>query len=239
VWKTLFRSEAHRLVVTAVGGLALVLASQALLTAFGNAKSWHEASLSPEALSVPFILTFLIVIGLHTVFDVPAEIRANWIFQLLLDPDRQQCEALARNIILSAVLPLAVVITLPAYIYLQGPAIAFLHTLLVVTWTVLLTNVLLIRFRKLPFTCTFPVFKQHSIVILLSLCFGYLIYAVSTPEFEASALTQPARMLGLVPVALVAWYIPHQFARNSTEMETKLIFEESATRTIEALRLGE
>jgi hypothetical protein len=239
VWKTLLRSEAHRLVLTAVGGLGLVLASQALLTAFADSGSMHEAVLSPDALSVPFILTFLIIVGMRVVFEVPAELRSNWIFQLMLDPDQEECAPLARKMILSAVLPLALVVAFPPYVFLEGIATATLHTLLGVTWTVLLTNLMLIRFRKLPFTCTFPVFKQHSIVILLSFCFGYLIYAVSIPEFEAAALREPVRMLEILPFALVAWYIPRHFARNATEIERKLIFEESATRTIELLRLSE
>src|SRR5579863_7311604 len=239
VWKTLLRSEPHRLVLTAIAGLGLVLASQALMTAFEGASSWRAAALAPEALSIPYILTFLIIVGLRVVFEIPAELRSNWIFQLMLDPDRQECEPLARTVILSAVLPLAVAVAFPLYVYLEGIVIASLHTLLVITWAVLLTNILLIRFRKLPFTCTFPVFKQHSIVILLSFVFGFLIYAVSTPEFEASALKEPLRMLGLVPVAAVAWYVPYHFARRTTDMERKLIFEESATRTIESLQLGD
>jgi hypothetical protein len=239
VWKTLLRSEAHRLVLTAVGGLGLVLASQALLGAFADSSSVREAFLSPDALAVPFILTFLIIVGLRVVFEVPAELRSNWIFQLMLDPDQEECAPLARKVILSAVLPLALVVAFPAYAFLEGITRATLHTLLVVTWTVLLTNLMLIRFRKLPFTCTFPVFKQHSIVILLAFCFGYLIYAVSIPEFEALALREPVRLLELLPVALVAWYIPHHFARNATEIERKLIFEESPARTIELLRLSE
>jgi hypothetical protein len=109
----------------------------------------------------------------------------------------------------------------------------------VVTWAVLLTNIVLIRFRKLPFTCTMPVFKQHSFVTLISVGFGFLLYAVSTPEFESSALPEPLRMLSLIPVAAVAWYIPHHLAKSSLEIERKLIFEESATQTIEALRLSD
>lgn len=237
--KTLLRSEAHRLVLTGVGGLALVLASQALMNAFETARSPRLAALTPEALSIPFILSFLMIVGLRIVFEVPAELRANWIFQLLLDADRQECEPLARRVILALVLPLVLVIPFAIYFYLEGPAIAFLHTLLVLTWTVLLTNLVLVRFRKIPFTCSLPVFKQHSIVILISVCFGFLIYANSTPDFESSALLEPLRLLELLPVALVAWYIPRHFARNTIEIEKKLIFEESATRTVEVLRLSE
>jgi hypothetical protein len=160
-------------------------------------------------------------------------------FQLLLDPGGKECEPLARKVMLLAVLPWALVITFAVYVYLAGILIAALHILLVAVWTLLLTNLLLIRYRKLPFTCTLPVFKQHSIVILLSFGFGYLLYAVSTPEFEASALQEPLRLLSLLPIVLVAWFIPHQLAKSTIEVEKKLIFEETAVRTIEGLRLSE
>ena len=239
VGKTLLRSEAHRLVLTAVGGLALVLASQALMDAFDGGKSLRQAALSPDALSIPFILSFLIIVGLRVVFEIPAELRSNWIFQLMIDPDGQECTGLARRVILILVLPWLLVIAFPVYVYLEGWLIAGLHTLLVVTWALLLTNIVLIRFRKIPFTCTLPLFKQHSFVTLLSGCFGFLIYAVSTPEFESSALTEPLRLLSLLPFAFVLWYIPHYLGKNSSELERRLIFEESPTQTIEALRLGD
>ena len=239
VAKTLLRSETHRLVLTGVGGLALVLASQALMDAFDGGKSLRQAALTPDALSIPFILSFLIIVGLRVVFEIPAELRSNWIFQLMVDPDRQECEGLARRVILILVLPWLIAISLPVYAYLEGWKVACLHTLLVVTWALFLTNIVLIRFRKIPFTCTLPLFKQHSFVTLLSGCFGFLIYAVSTPEFESSALAEPVRMLSLVPFALVLWYIPHYLGKNGTELERRLIFEESPTQTIEALRLGD
>jgi len=239
VWKTLRRSETHRLVLTAVAGLGLVLSSQALMNAMDDAPSARQAALSPDALSIPFILTFLIIVGLRVVFEIPVELRANWIFQLMLDPNQPECEALARNVILIFLLPCIFVPAFPLYAYLEGFTVAALHTLLVITWTVLLTNILLVRFRKLPFTCTLPLFKQHSIVILISFVFGFLIYALSTPEFESSALQQPLRMLTLVPVVIAAWLIPHYLEKNTPDIDRKLIFEESPSRTIELLQLGD
>jgi hypothetical protein len=46
-------------------------------------------------------------------------------------------------------------------------------------------------------------------------------------------------MLSLVPVAAVAWYIPRYLGKNTIELERKLIFEETAVRTVEGLRLSE
>ena len=57
---------------------------------------------------------------------------------------------LARRVILILVLPWLLVIAFPVYVYLEGWLIAGLHTLLVVTWALLLTNIVLIRFRKIP-----------------------------------------------------------------------------------------
>ena len=225
--------------MTAVAGLALVLSSQALMNAVENASSAREAALSSEALSIPFILTFLLIAGLRVVFEIPVELRANWVFQLMLDPDQRECERLARNVILIFVLPWVAVITFLLYAYLEGLIVASLHTLVVVTWAVLLTNILLVRFRKLPFTCTLPLFQQHSIVILLSFGFGFLVYALSTPEFESGALQQPLRMIGLIPVAMAAWLIPYYLAKSTPEMDSKMIFEEFPNRTIELLQLGD
>jgi len=226
-------------VLTGVAGLALVLASQAMMNAFQSAASLKAAALTPEALSIPFIVTFLLLIGMRIVFEIPVEIRANWIFQLMLDTDRQECERLARTVMLTSVLPWLLVLTFAAYCYLEGVVVASLHVLVILIWSVLLTNVLLIRFRKLPFTCSLPVFKQHSIVILIALCFGFLIYAGSTAEYEASALAEPVKMLGLLPVVLIAWFIPRYLGNNTIELERKLIFEETAVRTVEALRLSD
>jgi hypothetical protein len=132
-----------------------------------------------------------------------------------------------------------VVIAFPVYASLEGWLVAGLHTLLAVTWAVLLTNIVLIRFRKIPFTCTLPLFKQHSFVLLLSCCFGFLLYAGSTPEYESSALANPLRMLSFLPVAAVMWYIPYHLAKSAVDIEKKLIFEESPIQTIEALRLSD
>lgn len=239
VWKTLTRSEAHRLVVTAAAGLGLVLASQAAMNAVLSAKTLRQAALSPDAISIPYILTFLLIIGLRVVFEIPTDLGSNWIFQLLLDRDRPGCASLARNVILTFALPLVFLITFPLYVYLEGFRIACLHTLVVVIWAALLSNIVLLRFRKLPFTCTMPLFKQHSIVILLSFCFGYLIYAASIPEFESSALSQPVPLLGMIPVMVIAWLVPRYLGRNTPEVERRLIFEESAGRNFELLRLSE
>jgi hypothetical protein len=238
VWKTLFRSEPHRLLLAGVGGLGLVLASQALFGAFagGTIKSGH---LSAEILSVPLILFFFVIGGLRLAFEIPVDLRANWIFRLLLDWKRHDCQAMARKLILISVAPGLLLIALPAYCWLGGWWAGILHTLVVGVWSILLTDAVLIRFRKMPFTCSLPLFQQHSIVILLLCAMGFFFFAVLMPEFEAWALPEPLRLIGLIPVAAIAWYIPHRIRQNALEIERALIFEEVPTRGFEVLSIAE
>jgi hypothetical protein len=238
VWKTLRRSEPHRLVLAGIGGLGMVLAAQALQRAF-ESKSGLDRGLSGDALSVPLILIFCIVVGLRLVFEIPVELRSNWIFRLMLDPGKHECEPMAKKVILASVLPWVVLIAFPIYAYFAGWIIGLLHTGLMVTWCILLTNAVLVRFRKLPFTCAFPLFQQHSIVTLLGWIMAFLAFAIVTPEFESWALQDPIRMIGFIPVAAVAWYVPRRIQQNTMDIEKQLIFEDVPPRAVEVLHFGD
>jgi hypothetical protein len=239
VWKTVLRSEAHRLVLAGIGGLGLVLASQALLTAFQGEGTWSNALVSGDGLSIPLVLAFFVIVGLRLVFEIPVELRSNWIFRLMLDAEKHECEPLARKVMLAAVQPWVVLISFPVYVWAGGWEIGVLHTAVVVIWSVLLTDAVLVRFRKLPFTCSFPLFQQHSIVTLLGCVFGFFMFAVITPQFESWALAEPVRMIALVPCAATAWYGPRYIRRTDLDIEKRMIFEEVPTRAVEILQLGE
>jgi hypothetical protein len=226
-------------VLAGVGGLGLVLAAQALLRTFEAVPTPDDTTISADALSVPLILAFCIIVGLRVVFEMPIELRSNWIFRLMLDAEKPECEPLARKVILISVLPWIAFVAFPAYVYVAGWTAGTLHTLLVATWSVLLTNAVLIRFRKLPFTCAFPLFQQHSIVTLLTCVMAFILFAMVTPQFEHYALSDPIWMIGFVPFAMVAWYISHRIRRNTMEIERELIFEEIPTRVVEVLQLGD
>jgi hypothetical protein len=239
VWKTLFRSESHRLVLAGIGGLGMVLASQALLSAFENGDPAGKAMVSADGLSIPLVLTFFIIVGLRLVFEIPVELRSNWIFRLMLNAERHECEPLARQVLLVSVLPWVLLISFPIYAYFGGWVIGCLHTLVVVAWSLLLTNAVLIRFRKLPFTCSFPLFQQHSIVTLLGCVFGFFLFAAVTPQMESWAFLEPLRTIVFIPLAAVAWYVPRHIRQNAMDVERALIFEEAPTRAVEVLQLGD
>lgn len=59
-----------------------------------------------EFLALPFVLSFFIIGGLRFVFEVPAELRANGVHQVIVDVDSHQAASVARKVMLTGELTL-------------------------------------------------------------------------------------------------------------------------------------
>jgi len=84
--KTLLRNDRHSLIFGGFAGLGIVIASQTLLSAVNQKPS---AAPSAAMISVPFTLAYFLICGLRFVFDLPAELRANWVHRAILASDQQ------------------------------------------------------------------------------------------------------------------------------------------------------
>jgi hypothetical protein len=115
VLRTLARSERHSLVLGAFIGLGLVAASQALFAALNHGAAASLSAPSVGILSAPFIFIYCIAVGLRFVFEIPTDLRANWIFRFLLDKTHHECIPLARKILMTFVLPTVVAVVLPLH----------------------------------------------------------------------------------------------------------------------------
>ena len=234
VWKTLFRSERHSLIMAGFGGWGVVLASQAMLRA-QESQPPGDTILSADALSVPLILVFCIIVGMRLAFEIPVELRANWIFRFLLDSEEHESKGTAHRIILLAVVPPMIFVALPLYTYLGGWVTGLLHTLLVLTWSVVLTEALLFRFRKVPFTCVLPVFRQHAPVGVILGALGLFFFAFVTSDFEHWALARPIRMLVFLPWPAGVLGLLRYFQFDSRDVDHQLVFEEAPQSVFDGL----
>jgi hypothetical protein len=82
-------------------------------------------------------------------------------------------------------------------------------------------------------------FQQHSIVVLISLGFGFLLHAASLPEFESYALVHRGRFAAMFPAAFIMWYVPHHLAKSAIAEEKRLIFEDVSATSFELIQLSE
>ncbi len=237
IMKTLLRSEHHGLVLGGFFGLGIVTASEFLFASL-NGKNFAAGSLpSPAVLAVPLILSYCILLGVRFVFEIPIELKGNWIFQISLNKTQHECAPLARKVIMTFVLPWVLAVGLPLYGYLWGWRVGLVQTLVVTVWSLLLAEVLLLRFRKLPFTCSYPPFRDSAIVLVLAYVLGFFVFVILTSNLEHWALLNPLLMAWFVAVALVAWYVLSRLKQEAREIDNELIFEENARAGFELLDL--
>jgi hypothetical protein len=121
--KTLLRNERHSLLFGAFAGLGFVIASQTLVSAFNERPGSTAAAPSAALISVPLTLAYFLICGLRFVFDLPAEIRANWVHKVILDHRQPESADAARKVVMTFVLPWILAGCLPLYLFYWGWAV--------------------------------------------------------------------------------------------------------------------
>ncbi len=236
VLKTLFRSETQSIAWIGFTGIGIIVASQRVFAVtlryapFGGGPS-------ADLLGVPLILTYFLMFGLRLAFEIPASLRANWTFRFAVDPCAAQSLALARRVMLTFEAPLLLV-CLGVCARFWGWRVALTHSLVVAAMAFLLAETLLLGFRKIPFTCTPPPFKQTSIVAVLLYVVGFYVYVGTIPALEQRAFDSRFPFEQLMAILLLFWgtclYAAH---KNQIEPDRRLIFEDALPPAVEALDL--
>lgn len=235
--KTLFRSEVHSLTWIAFVSLGMILAAQTVFAA--TARGAHLPPIpSPALFGVPLALTYFLMLGLRVAFEIPAPLRANWLFRLGVDPGTKECAALAKRALATFEMPLLVG-CFAVYARFWGWRIALGHTALVAVMAALLAETLLFNFRKIPFTCSAPPFKQTSIAALLLHVIGFLAFSTAIPVLERQSFVLAFPYEQMIAILLAAWGISLYFIRkNQTESEHRLIFDDILPPAVEVLDLS-
>jgi hypothetical protein len=233
--KTLLRNDRHSLIFGGFAGLGIVIASQTLLSAVNQKPG---AAPSAALISVPFTLAYFLICGLRFVFDLPAELRANWVHRVILDCEQQAPADTARKVILTFVLPWILLVCLPLYLYYWGWSVGTALAAVLVAGCYLLTDGLLRRFAKIPFACAYPAWKQSATVIVLFYVLGLWAFASLLPGLEHALLLKSVWYLwGLVAVLLAARFALRRLRDDDPRSRT-LVFEEAPDSPFELLNLS-
>ena len=221
--KALFRSENHMLIVGGFAGVGIVLASETLVesASASGLSRWPSAAL----LSIPMIVLYLLLIGLRFSFEIPVTQRANWIFRLRANEARK-CVGLARKIMVTFLIPPLLAIALPAYGFAWGWRVGLIHTAVVAAASMLLIEILLVTFRKIPFTCSAPHFKSHIPISGFFYLVGFIVFTSLVPMIERRASDDPLWYLGFILALMGIWLGLALYRREMTRFDSQLIFEE-------------
>jgi hypothetical protein len=229
--RTLLRSDAHLQVVSAFAALGLVAAAEALTSVRSDRFFLARHSPSADFLAIPFILSYCIIVGIRFAFEIPSDLRANWIFKLWLRPDGQQARPIARRVLLALSLPWLIPACFVPTLIFFGWTNALLHTAILVVSNAALTEILLVKFRKIPFTCSYPTFESNSGVILVAYLFGFFVFTDYLPEMEHWSLDEPLRAVSFIALFAIAFASVYGYQKQMLDMDKELVFEETPYST--------
>jgi hypothetical protein len=237
IWKTLTRSRRQKLFFAAyvAAGCALVFEGLAVLVARGgNSWMYHP---TPELLPAPPILAFFILCGMRHVFAVPAELRANWMFQVSDRGEARRCLAgVKKAMIVLGVVPLFALL-LPLHVLFWGWQPALLHMLFGAVVALLLVEVLLANFEKFPFTCSYLPGKANLKVSWPIYLFGFTTYISACLALEYWMLQRPMRFLWLAALAIVVRGAVAIYRWRVVGHEITLVFEDKPEPLVRTLNL--
>jgi hypothetical protein len=221
VTRALLRSETHRLVI-------------ALAIGFGWMAAFQDAA------GAELAMAYLLMLGLRIAFELPADVPANWIFRVILDPRRNDAPGVARRVMLSFLFPLVLVPCFAMACFQAGCARAFVNLFYVLALSATLIEFLLSGYRKLPLTCPVPGFRDNFLVLCLAQFLGFEIFTHGGAMLESWMAPQPWR-LALLPAAMaLAWRWNQSrlaTAREEGELEEGLTFENAAAAALVRLDL--
>jgi hypothetical protein len=183
---------------------------------------------------------YLLVLGLRLAFELPAALQANWIFRSTLPCLEHETIGIGRRVMLALLTPLVLLPTLGLFWWRAGLEVAMLHTIYVLALSLCLIEILLSGYRKIPFTCLMPGFRENLLLRCLLQLLGFIAFTRGGAGLERWMLLEPVRFL-LVPVAMAGAYLWNQKrlrdARDAGELEIGLSFDSRMTPAIQRLRL--
>jgi hypothetical protein len=100
-----------------------------------------------------------------------------------------------------------------------------------------LGEVMLVRFRKVPFTSALPNLQNHAIVVILIYILGFWIFTVFAAAVERWMLLSPIRFMGLPVFLAVAWGVLRSIRAEAEELGDELVFEAPAPREVQTLNI--
>jgi hypothetical protein len=235
---TMLRNARQRLFLAAFGGVAVALTLPALVrigTRPGTPFVIFEAA---GLLSAPLTLSFFVVSGLRAAFNFPAELRANWVFQICESEDRiLHIRAARKWIALMGILPLFALLA-PVEIWFRGWRLAFLHLTFALGLALVLLNLLLIWFRKIPFTCSYFPGKTSMAVMFFLYLAGFTTYSWTMAELEARWIDRPAPLLLFYLATGAALYGLARLEVRELGVDDALIYEDEPDPIVRSLELG-
>lgn len=237
ITQTILRSPRHRLFLATYGGIGIAVALPSLLyiDARGGGSAvrlWKEGFVA-----VPLTLSFFLVSGLRAAFNFPAELRANWLFQISGGNQPEPFQAgMRRWLLWCGIVPLFVVLA-PAEFYLWGAGTGLLQLAYGVVLTLILVELLFSSFRKIPFTCAYLPSRTNLALLGFLYFYGFGAYALTMANLLEWLSRQPVRFMAFFAAAALVLYGLRWWGRHPPPEPAAIIFADEGDPAVRRLEL--
>ena len=225
IGQTITRSMKHRLFLATYGG-------------FGAAMAVMTLGSGPLGLlELPLTLSFVLVSGLRAAFNFPAELSANWGFQIgETDRAAEYLAATRKWIAICAILPLFAALA-PMEFACFPPAAALFHLAFGVSLSVALMEVMFFGFRKVPFTCAHLPGKVNLAALTFIYIFGFTMYSRLMAGLESWLAGKPAVAAAFLCAVFASWLLFARWRERAAGGPAAIDYEDPGDPVIRTLGL--
>jgi hypothetical protein len=230
--RTLLRSRQHRMILSfylGIGITCVVGYVKIILGGFGSASSFLLASI---------VLMVLAVVALRAVSSVPISLRANWIIRITqIRPAVDYQRAVRTSWMALGVTPLLLAVaTFFFATYPWEPALGHLVTMMCLG--ILLVELCLYTFPKLPFTCSYLPGKAQVHIVFWACVLFFVRLLDKASRLEDRMLGHVLSCIAMVLLVAVAAAGMRWLNQSRIALTEELIFEEEYPAEITSLKLS-
>ena len=242
--RTLLRSRLHRIILAFYLGVGFAVVI-ALVKNSGAPQQLADApagnplgQVNEGMLAASIAMMGFAMIGTRVTFSIPLDLRGNWIFRVTGARRVPECLAASRRslLLLSAAPVWAVSAVFCCWLWPWRAAVG--HLAILTALALILAELCLHKFDKIPFTCSYlPGKSQVHLAILGAL--ALLWFIVLSVIYERQALEDPARFIpALIGFAVVWAGLRWRTAAHARSEEAEVQFEEVAAPAVQVLGLN-
>lgn len=230
-------SRRHKLLVAFAVGAAIVLSIQPIgpILLHGRSEATLEAWQLRAVLAVPLVMGSIVVSSLYYVLQQPLELRANWIFRTAESAGRLDLlNGVERFLRFFGILPVLLA-SLPVEILASGILDALAHELFAAVFLLLLVELRLREWHKIPFTCSY-ISGRRNIWQTVGAYFALFVAVIPVTAYFEAWLRRPLLILACA-VLLTGVYVFLRVARQRQWDVVPLLFEETEEALIGGIGL--
>ncbi len=236
VMRTLFRSRQHRMILSFFSGigLAIVVGYVTFFDGSGPAKT----GVSIAFLIASILILVFVILGIRVVAAIPISLSANWMIRVTqVRPSSEYQRAVRFSWIALGVAPIWVLVA--GLLLTTSPWRPVLgHLVVLVLLGMLLVELCLLTFPKVPFTCSYLPGKAN-IHIAFWVGIVLLFQFVSTgARFERRMLNHPFSYALMILLLAITLAVLRRRAKARTSEGEELLFEEEYPPDLVSLNLS-